>query len=136
MANQTKRANSFNTGMAAEFFVLSQLFRMGLEAYLSQGNKKSIDIRVVHSVNRSISVDVKAVRGYSSLVVNNVRPAPNHFLAFVIYNDKFENVAIPPDVFIVPSKEVGAITKKFKLERRVMKGDLLKYKNRWALLKG
>ena len=122
--------------MAAEFFVLSQLFRMGLEAYLSQGNKKSIDIRVVHSVNRSISVDVKAVRGYSSLVVNNVRPAPNHFLAFVIYNDKFENVAIPPDVFIVPSKEVGAITKKFKLERRVMKGDLLKYKNRWALLKG
>ncbi len=136
MANQTKRANSFNTGMAAEFFVLSQLFRMGLEAYLSQGNKKSIDIRVVHSVNRSISVDVKAVRGYSSLVVNNVRPAPNHFLAFVIYNDKFENVAIPPDVFIVPSKEVGAITKKFKLERRVLKGDLLKYKNRWALLKG
>ena len=122
--------------MAAEFFVLSQLFRMGLEAYLSQGNKKSIDIRVVHSVNRSISVDVKAVRGYSSLVVNNVRPAPNHFLAFVIYNDKFENVAIPPDVFIVPSKEVGAITKKFKLERRVLKGDLLKYKNRWALLKG
>lgn len=128
------RANSFNTGMAAEFFVLSQLFRMGLEAYLSQGNKKSIDIRVVHNANKSISIDVKAVRGYSSLVVNNVRAEVNHFIVFVIYNDKFENVAIAPDVFIVPSQEVAAITKHHKLERRVMKGDLSKYKNKWALL--
>jgi hypothetical protein len=72
------RANSFNTGMAAEYFVLSQLFRMGLEAYLSQGNKKSIDIRVVHNANKSISIDVKAVRGYSSLVVNNVRAEVIH----------------------------------------------------------
>ena len=121
--------------MAAEFFVLSQLFRMGLEAYLSQGNKKSIDIRVVHAVNKSISIDVKAVRGYSSLVVNNVRPTPKHFIVFVIYNDKFEEVSTTPEVFIVPSQEVGAITKKYKLERRVMKGDLVKYKDEWCLLK-
>ena len=64
------RANSFNTSMAAAFFVLSQLFRMGLEAYLSQGNKKSIDIRVAHNTNKSISIDVKSVRGYSPLAVN------------------------------------------------------------------
>jgi hypothetical protein len=131
----TLRANSFNTGIAAEFFVLSQLFRMGLEAYLSQGNKKSIDIRVVHNAKKSISIDVKAVRGYSSLVVNNVVAKQNHFVVFVIYNDKFEDVSVTPEVFIVPSQEVGAITKKHKLERRVMKGDLAKYKDEWCLLK-
>ena len=134
LVTKSLRANSFNTGMAAEFYVLSQLFRMGLEAYLSQGNKKSIDIRVVYSPNNSISIDVKAVRGYSSLVVNNVVAAQKHFIIFVIYNDKFEDVSTIPEVFIVPSHEVGAITKKHKLERRVMKGDLLKYKDKWCLL--
>ena len=120
--------------MAAEFFVLSQLFRMGLEAYLSQGNKKSIDIRVVHNAKKSISIDVKSVRGYSSLVVNNVDAREDHFIVFVIYNDKFEDVSETPEIFIVPSQEVGAITKKHKLERRVLKGDLAKYKNEWRLL--
>jgi hypothetical protein len=131
----TIRANSFNTGMAAEFFVLSQLFRMGLEAYLSQGNKKSIDIRVVHSPEQAISIDVKAVRGYSSLVVNNITASEHHFLAFVIYNNKFELLETIPEVFIVPSNDVAAITKHFKEERRVMKGDLLKYKDNWGALR-
>ncbi len=136
MTSTAPRANSFNTGMAAEFYVLSQLFRMGLEAYLSQGNKKSIDIRVVHSDQRTISIDVKAVRSYSSLVVNNVSASDNHFLAFVIYNNKFEDLATVPEVFIVPSADVAGITKHFKEERRVMKGDLSKYKDNWAALKG
>jgi hypothetical protein len=132
---QTKtRANSFDTGITAEFFVLSQLFRLGLEAHLSHGNKKSIDIRVVHGPSQAISLDVKAVRGYSSLVVNNVRAAPHHYIVFVIYNNKFEDVSMVPEVFIVPSAEVAAITKCFQAERRVMKGDLAKYKNKWALL--
>ena len=136
MATSKARASSFNTGMAAEFFVLSQLFRMGLEAYLSQGNKKSIDIRVVHNAKHAISVDVKAVRSYSSLVVNNVTVSENHFLAFVIYNNKFDDVSVVPEVFIVPSGEVAAITKHFKEERRVMKGDLAKYKDNWRALSG
>jgi hypothetical protein len=136
MKSTTHRASSFNTGMAAEFFVLSQLFRMGLDAYLSQGNKKSIDIRVVHSSQKAISIDVKSVRAYSSLVVNNVVAAPDHFIVFVIYNKKFEDVAVMPDVFIVPSKEVAAITKRFRQEKRVMKGDLAKYKDNWLVLRG
>lgn len=136
MATPNTRASSFNTGMAAEFFVLSQLFRMGLEAYLSQGNKKSIDIRVVHNAMHAISVDVKAVRSYSSLVVNNVTVSESHFLAFVIYNNKFEDVSKVPEVYIVPSTEVAAITRHFKNERRVMKGDLAEYKDNWKVLSG
>ena len=134
MATTSTRANGFNTGIAAEYFVLSQLFRMGLEAYLSQGNKKSIDIRVVHSADKAISVDVKAVRSYSSLVVNNVSAVADHFVAFVIYNNKFTNLAILPEVFIVPSAEVAVITSHFKEERRVMKGALARYKDNWAAL--
>ncbi|RQW62783.1 hypothetical protein [Vibrio viridaestus] len=134
MSEQKKRANSFNTGIAAEYFILSQLYRRGVEAYVSQGNKKAIDIRVVLENEKAISIDVKAVRGYSSLVVNNVVPKANHFLIFVIYNNKFEDLGVSPDVFVVPSGEVPAITKQWKEEKRVMKSDLTPYLNKWELL--
>lgn len=128
------RANGFNTGIAAEYFILSQLYRQGIEAYVSQGNKKAIDIRIVRPDGVAVSLDVKAVRGYSSLVVNNVKPVLGHFVAFVIYNGKFEDVSTYPEAFIVPSIEVPAITKCWKDEKRVMKGSLDTYKDRWDLL--
>jgi hypothetical protein len=112
------RANTFNTGIAAEYFILSQLYRLGIEAYISQGNKKAIDIRVIKEDETSISIDVKAVRDYSSLVVNNVISKKNHFVVFVTYNKKFEKIDTMPEVFIVPSKDVVKITRKFKEEKK------------------
>lgn len=129
-----QRANTFDTGVAAEYFILSQLYRLGFEAYVSQGNKKAIDIRIVVSDEKAISIDVKAVRGYSSLVVNNVKSKPNHYLIFVIYNNKFEDVSIMPSVYIVPSEKVLEIAKEYKDEKRVMKGDLEQYQDKWDLL--
>ena len=134
MADKKKRADTFNTGVAAEYFVLSQIYRLGLEAYISQGNKKAIDIRVIQDDGNPISIDVKAVRGYSSLVVNNVKANENHFIVFVIYNNKFEDVLTQPEVYIVPSLEVQSITQHFKEERRVMKGSLKSYLNNWEAL--
>ena len=64
--------NSYNTGIASEYLVLSMLFRLELEAYISAGNKKSIDIRVINKHGRPISIDVKSVRDYSSIPVNNL----------------------------------------------------------------
>ena len=130
-----ERANTFDTGVAAEYFVLSQIYRLGLEAYISQGNKKAIDIRVIQENGNPVSVDVKAVRGYSSLVVNNIRVEENHFIVFVIYNNKFGDVLTLPQVYIVPSVEVPAITQHFKAERRVMKGKLESYLNNWCALR-
>lgn len=54
--------------------------------------------------------------------------------AFKNSNNKFENVQTYPEVFIVPNLEVPAITKHWKQEKRVMKGDLSAYLNRWELL--
>ena len=38
------RKNSYNTGIASEYLVLSMLYRLGVDAYLTLGNRKSIDI--------------------------------------------------------------------------------------------
>lgn len=135
MTEKRSRASTFDTGVAAEYFILSQIYRLGLEAYISQGNKKAIDIRVIQESGKPISVDVKAVRGYSSLVVNNVKVDEDHFVVFVIYNNKFEDVLTQPSVYIVPSIEVPSITQHFKEEKRVMKGSLEKYLNNWGALK-
>lgn len=129
------RANTFNTGIASEYLILSKLYRLELEAYISQGNKKSVDIRVIKENGETLSIDVKAVRGYSSLVVNNVEPKDNHFLVFVIYNNKFEDLNSHPDIFIVPSQKIcKPLVSTFKKEKRIMKGKLAEYKDRWNLL--
>ena len=130
----TQRANSYNTGIAAEHFVLSQLYRRGVEAYMSQGNKKAIDIRIISKSGHPKSVDVKAVRSYSSVPVNNINTAPNHFIAFVIYNNKFEDLTVLPDVFIVPSNEVPNIQRQWQDQKRVLKGNLKPYLNNWKAL--
>ncbi len=129
------RASSFNTGIASEYLVLSKLFRMDLEAYISQGNKKSIDIRIIKDDGQSVSIDVKSVRGYSSLVINNVITLENHFIVFVIYNNKFDNVLIEPDIFVVPSIEIPNIKSVFGKQERMMKGQLEGYRDKWSYFK-
>lgn len=133
-SNKTKRTNSYNTGIASEYLILSLLYRRGVEAYISQGNKKSIDIRIVKSDGISISIDVKSVRGYSSLVVNNVKAVNNHFIVFVIYKNQFENLSVMPDIYVVPSIELASITDVYGNEKRVLKGKLEDYKDKWNLL--
>jgi hypothetical protein len=38
----------YNTNLAAEFYVLSILHRLGAEAALTLGNKKAVDINVAN----------------------------------------------------------------------------------------
>lgn len=128
------QTSSFNTGIASEYLVLSMLHRLDLEAYLSNGNKKSIDIRVINRNGRPISIDVKSVRGYSSLIVNNVQSKVDHFIVFVIYNNKFQDLTEIPEIFIVPSIEVSSITEIYGKEKRVLKGKLSDYKNKWEYI--
>ena len=133
--NKAARANSYNTGVASEYLFLSKLYRLDLEAYVSQGNMKSVDIRVIRKDETPISIDVKSVRGYSSLVVNNVTSKDNHFVVFVIYNNKFSDITEEPDIYVVPSSDVKAISQSFNNDqKRVMKGSLKKYQDKWSYI--
>jgi len=129
------RVNSHNTGIAAEYFVLSQLYRQEIEAYITLGNKKSIDIRIIKGDKSSISLDVKSVRGYTSLIVNNLAYEEDHYVAFVVYNEKFNDTSVMPEVYIVPSVIVKDIQRSYKNELRVMKSDIIGFKDQWNLLK-
>lgn len=130
MASKKQKKDGQQTGITAEYHVLSQLIRHGYDAYITLGNKKSIDIHVV-SVDKAFSIDVKAVRGYSSWPASNIKKSENHFIAFVAYKNKFDDISFTPDIFLVPSKKVKS--KNTQAGRRAVKNNIEPYKDNWIL---
>ncbi len=128
------RKSGYDTGTASEFLVLSNLYRLGVNAFISLGNKKSIDLIVKAKNGSSISVDVKSVQGYSSIVVNNVRAAANHFIVVVVYKNKFADPTVLPDFYIIPSDEVAGLLKNYKGQLRLLKGSIVGYQDKWKPL--
>lgn len=101
---------SYNTNLASEFYVLSALHRLGLDAVLTLGNKKSVDLAVVRDAGDSVTVDVKGLAGKTSWPVDNLKEAkPQHFLIFVCYCGKIEEVEVTPEVWVIPSTKLAPL---------------------------
>jgi hypothetical protein len=58
---------TYNTNLASEFYVLSMLHRLGYDALLTLGNKKSVDILLVRENDDVITIDVKGLAGTTSV---------------------------------------------------------------------
>lgn len=141
MIMETKN-KGFDTGIASEYLVLSMLYRLGVDAYMTLGNKKSVDIWIKNDDDFAIEIDVKSVREYDSIPVGNVEAKDNHYIVFVIYNKKFDFKDVPtlPEFYIVPSKYVVENRTKYDLKSggerfNIFKKDIKDYINRWDLLK-
>lgn len=128
-------SKAYETGIASEYLVLSILFRLGANAFLSMGNKKAVDILISKSDGTFYEIDVKSVSGYSSIPVNNIKEKANRFIIFVVYRNKFRNIDSLPNFYIVPSKIVIDRCDHFKEQMRIMpKKHILEYKDRWDLI--
>ena len=102
---------TYNTNLAAEFYVLSVLHRLGADANLTLGNKKSVDIAVVRSAGDALTVDVKGLAGTTSWPVDNFRGGrKGHFLVLVCFLGRIDDPSVLPEVYVVPSSRVGAVT--------------------------
>jgi predicted AAA+ superfamily ATPase len=128
------RKSSYDSGAASEFLVLSTLFRLGVNAFITLGNKKSIDIVIKGKNGTAITVDVKGIRDYSSIPINNVKMEKNHFIVVVIYKKKFTDPTILPDFYIIPSVKIEELKSTFGDQTRLMTGRLITYKDNWKLL--
>jgi hypothetical protein len=95
----------YDTNLASEFYVLSVLYRLGLDASLTLGNKKRVDIAVIVEEGRTITIDVKGVAGKMDWMLGNSPPhaAPNHYVILVCYEGKIADPKLLPRVWIVPS---------------------------------
>ena len=127
--------SGYNSNLAGEFYVLSMLHRLGADATLTLGNKKSVDIVVVRAAGKTVTVDVKALAGRTSWPVDNFRGGKKgHFLALVCFLGKIERLDATPEIYIVPSLELdGHIYHANKSGRKVvqlsrMRRDGAKYR--------
>jgi hypothetical protein len=134
----------YNTNLAAEYYVLSVLHRLGAEANLTLGNKKSVDVVVVRAAGDAATVDVKGLAGTTSWPVDNVKMGrPNHFLVFVCFLGKITDLSVLPEVYVMPSERLAEFmytspgeARRKVVERRVLKNreDAKEFRDAWHLI--
>jgi hypothetical protein len=136
------RMTTYNTNLAAEFYVLSMLHRLGFDASLTLGNKKAVDILVVRDSGDVVGIDVKGLAGTTSWPVDNVKKiAKGHFLVFVSFHNKINNHSIQPEVYVVPSNRLQSLVyhspngRRHVLQLSRMRRDGKQFRDAWPLLR-
>ncbi len=129
----------YNTHLAAEFYVLSMLHRLGAEATLTLGNKKSVDIVIVRAAGDAVTLDVKGLEGKTNWPIDNFRPKDKHFLVFVSFLGEIANPNTVPEIYVVPAGDVPDLTYSAPGGRRVvqlgrLRKDGERYLNGWQQL--
>jgi hypothetical protein len=134
--------SSYDTNLAAEFYVLSVLHRLGMSATLTLGNKKSVDIVVARDAGDAVTIDVKGLAGTTNWPVDNLKEGrKKHFIAFVTFLGKISDPSVLPEVYIVPSEDVSSLIYQNPAgNRRVIplgraRKSWMKYKDAWELLR-
>jgi hypothetical protein len=103
----------YNTNLASEFYVLSMLYRLGFDANLTLGNKKTVDIAVVLGPGRTITVDVKAVAAKMDWLMGSspASAGPNHYVVLVSYEGRFGDAQHAPRCWVLRHDEVLPMVK-------------------------
>ncbi len=133
------QADTQITGMAGEFLVVGQLFKRELQASVTFGNAKSIDIFAYNPrTERTFLVSVKTLRKRNCFFLNINALSPEHTYIFVILNSP----DTPEDFFIVPGKDIVADKEHFfgasahhNSHHAVNYGPLKPYLNKWHYFK-
>src|ERR1035441_10604579 len=100
------KKNGYNTNLAAEYYVLSMLYRYGAEASLTLGNKKSVDIIVLRG-RTLLSIDVKGLAGKTLWALDNLsEPTEHHYIALVSFLNRIHDCTVVPEVYILPSSHI------------------------------
>ncbi|MBI3586126.1 MAG: hypothetical protein HY088_03225 [Ignavibacteriales bacterium] len=128
-----------NANLASEFYVASQLFRLGYIVTITLGNTKEIDLIVAHPDGRVITIDVKGLKNTTNWPLNPKLKSRKHFFILLSYRNNFSDIHTQPDVYVIPSMDVHKILSSWSGRpdikcvgyNRVKDG---KYKNAWDLL--
>ena len=105
----------YNTNLAAEFWVLSMLHRLGADAALTLGNKKAVDIVITEEGQPFRTVDVKGLAGSYDWPADNIRlpGGENHFYVFLSFEGKIGVPDAAPSVWIIPASELRPFVKEY-----------------------
>ncbi len=133
--------SGYNTNLAAEFYILSCLHRLGLNANLTLGNKKGVDIVVVLKDGDAITVEVKGIaKKYDWPADNLLTKNPDtHFVALVSFEGQIDEATMPPPrVWIIPFTEVKKFKRSYRTRTNVSRAAVLaegeEFESAWHLI--
>lgn len=135
------RDKTQNTNLASEFFIASQLFRLGYIVTLTLGHTKEIDIIAIRPNDKKvITIDVKGLKNTTNWPLTPKRKEKNHYFILVAWRNKFDKIDFNPEVFVIPSIEINKVLSKWSGKPDVTcvgysKIKNSKYKDAWNLLK-
>jgi hypothetical protein len=126
--------------MAAEFYVLSCLHRLGMNATMTLGNQKAVDLVVVRRPGEVATIDVKGVAGKDDwfLGVPPETPQPRHFVALLSFEGRMADPSSVPSVWVVPERDllvwIGRWKNTYGIKRRTVATQLGAYRDAWSRL--
>jgi hypothetical protein len=135
-AEPSRRADSQISGLAGELFVAAELLKRGLQASVTFGNAKAIDLFACHpETDRTFSIEVKTLRKKNYFLLSHTAVKPERIYVFVLLNGIDEAV----EYFIVPGKRLRSeperFGKYFQIEKMpgIQPNDLAEFKGNWLL---
>ena len=93
--------------LAAKFYVLSVLHRLGAEANLTYAQPDNVDIAAVRQSGEALTIDVKTLTGTSRWPVEQFRANKRHFVVFVCFEREW-HPQIVPEIYIWSSERLKA----------------------------
>jgi len=131
----------YNTNLAAEFYVLSCLHRLGATANLTLGKKKGVDLVVVRDAGDAVTVEVKGLAGKYEWPADNLvtENKDDHFVALVSFEGRIGHREMPPPrVWILPFPEVEHFKRSYKTRTNIARSRLLReggrFENAWEFV--
>lgn len=100
---------NYNTNLASEYLMMSLLNRAGIDAYLSLGNKKGVDIIINTKNDRICIVEVKGLNKKNDWFIGNngkLLVDNNLFYALFCFNGKIEDLNTTADFWLIPSMKL------------------------------
>jgi hypothetical protein len=139
-----KKRSGYGTNLASEFYVMSMLHRLGLNANLTLGNQKAVDIVVVRAPGDVITIDVKAVAGSVDWLVGSPEPQARagHYVVLLTYDGKLADWQYRPRAWVLPHNDFLPLVKSAKAPStmrfvsRSIVTKLTRYAENWELLRG
>lgn len=134
---------SYDTNLAAEYYVLSCLHRLGIAAALTLGNKKGVDIMVARTAGDAVTVEVKGVAGKYDWPASNIQSSnpDRHFVVLVCFEGQINNQEMPkPRVWVIPYGELEPFMRYYKgrtnVSRAAIKNEGASFEDKWHLIEG
>lgn len=131
----------YDTNLASEFYVLSMLYRLGLEASLTLGNKKSVDIIIANKDKTLTTIEVKGVAKAYDWPADNIQltSEDDHFYVLVCFENKISDPYTAPSVWVIPARKVSGFVKNYKtrkvVSRALVKNNGVEYFQAWSLIR-